>query len=208
MPWMKDVVLSQQWALFWHSERFVHCICQKIFNCRYFSHCFFPNTKGNCVIIENIPFCSPILTSFFFPALRATLDTVKHDWTSIFWQWASWKYFLSPRGNIWHSIVAYGISPCWGKFRLQIGLRQSFVTQVPIFSKLVCLIYSYRLRQKIKNPGSGLSYNFLKICGGVNFCSLFESTLYYVLGILIPKLDLLLNLIHHQKTNDNVVPEI
>ena len=56
----------------------------------------------------------------------------------------------------------FGVSLRGGS-RLKIGLRQSFATQVPTFSKLVSLIYSCWLPQKIENPGLGLLQFFKKL---------------------------------------------
>ena len=45
--------------------------------------------------------------------INRSLGTVTHDWTSIIWQWASRKHFLSARGNILNSNVAfYNITTC------------------------------------------------------------------------------------------------
>ena len=122
--------------------------------------------------------------------------------------WAIFKIKFYPAGTR-HLQDIIGFK---GRSRLKFGLRQSFVIQVPTFSKLVSLIYPCRLQQKIKNPGSGLFYNLLKIFGGANLCFIqlqhINSALYNVLSMLIPKLDLPLNLTRHQKTNENIVPEI
>ena len=126
----------------------------------------------------------------------------------LFKLWVIFKTKLYPSGTR-HLQDILGFK---GRSRLKFGLRQSFVTQVPTFSNLVSLIYPCRLPQEIKNAGLALCYNLFKIFGGANFCFVqlqhTISALYNVLSIVIPKLDLLLNLTRHQKTNENIVPQI
>ena len=44
---------------------------------------------------------------------KECLGTVKHDWTSIVWEWTNRKLFLFARGNIWNSKkVIYNKTKC------------------------------------------------------------------------------------------------
>ena len=79
------------------------------------------------------------------PTRNACLGPVKHDWTSIVWQWAKWKHFLSTRGNVWNSkVVFYNNSTCL----LKHGFFKEIYHLLLLFS--IILLWWYQKLSSLK----------------------------------------------------------
>ena len=82
-------------------------------------------TDLSLVLVTNAKY----IACLSFPDPQTKFNWVKHDWTSIFWQWINRKHFLFERSNIWNSKVgSYNKTTCF--LRRRCFIKDLFVTPV------------------------------------------------------------------------------